>query len=110
MELVHMHGGLVWFPAVTGLVESRPSGYDLQGGASIAVAAMSKDRLNDELLLIVLSYRQRIGAEGIVDERAKVVDICSDPLESLLPNSSSIIRYDCRIGSLLRVQLTLLVK
>ncbi len=36
---------------------------------------MSKDRLNDELLLIVLSYRQRIGADGIVDERAKVVVI-----------------------------------
>ena len=41
---------------------------------------MSKDRLNDELLLIVLSYNQRIGADGIVDERVKVVDMCSDPL------------------------------
>ena len=51
----------------------------LQGGSSIAVAALSKDRLNDELLLIVLSYSQRIGADGIVDERAKVVDMCSDP-------------------------------
>ena len=70
MELVHMHEGLVWFPAVA----------ELQGGSSIAVAAMSKDRLNDELLLIVLSYSQRIGADGIVDKRAKVVDICSDPL------------------------------
>ncbi len=46
----------------------------------IAVAAMSKDRLNDELLLIVLSYSQRIGVDGIVDERAKVVDVCRDPL------------------------------
>jgi hypothetical protein len=46
----------------------------------IAVAAMSKDRLNDELLLIVLSYSQRIGADGIIDERTKVVDMCSDPL------------------------------
>jgi hypothetical protein len=52
----------------------------LQGGSSIAVAAMSKDRLNDELLLIVLSYSQRIGADGIVDLRAKVVDMSSDPL------------------------------
>ena len=80
MELVHMHEGLVWFPAVAGLVESRPSDVELQGGSSIAVAAMSKDRLNDELLLIVLSYSQRIGADGIVDERAKIVDMCSDPL------------------------------
>ena len=56
MELVHMHEGLVWFPAVAGLVE-------LQGGSSIAVAAMSKDRLNDELLLVVLSDSQRIGAD-----------------------------------------------
>ncbi len=71
---------VVWFPAVAGLVESRPSDVELQGGSSIAVAAMSKDRLNDELLLIVLSYRQRIGADGIVDERAKVVDMSSDPL------------------------------
>ncbi len=80
MELVHMHEGLVRFPAVAGLVEYRPSNVELQGGSSIAVAAMSKDRLNDELLLIVLSYRQRIGADGIVDERAKVVDMCSNPL------------------------------
>ena len=48
--------------------------------SSIAVAAVSKDRLNDELLLIVLSYSQRIGVDGIVDERAKVVDMHSDPL------------------------------
>ncbi len=74
MELVHMHEGLVWFPAVAGLVESRPSDVELQGGSSIAVAAVSKDRLNDELLLIVLSYSQQIGADG------KVVDMCSDPL------------------------------
>ena len=83
MELVHMHEGLVWFPAVAGLVESRPSDVELQGGSSIAVAAMSKDRLNDELLLIVLSYSQRIGADGIVDERAKVVDMRSDPLAGI---------------------------
>jgi 3-hydroxyacyl-CoA dehydrogenase len=43
---------------------------DAQTGAvERAVAAMSKDRLNDELLLIVLSYSQRIGADGIIDER-----------------------------------------
>ena len=29
MELVHMHEGLVWFPAVAGLVESRPSDVEL---------------------------------------------------------------------------------
>ena len=76
----HMHEGLVWFPAVARIVESRPSDVELQGGSSIAVAAVSKDRLNDELSLIVLSYSQRIGANGIVDERAKVVDMRSDPL------------------------------
>ncbi len=63
MELVHMHEGLVRFPAAAGLVESRPPDVELQGGWSIAVAAMSKDRL----------YSQRIGADGIIDERAKVV-------------------------------------
>ena len=75
MELVRMHEGLVRFPAVAGIIESGPP-----DGSSIVVAAASKDRLNDELLLIVLSYSQRIGADGIVDERAKVVDECSDPL------------------------------
>ena len=80
MELAHMHEGLVRFPAVARNVESRPSDVELQGGLSIAVAVVPKDRLNDELLLIVLSYSQRIGADGIVDERAKVVDMRSDPL------------------------------
>ena len=80
MELVHMHEGLVRFPAVAKIVESRPSDVKLRGGSSIAVAAVSKDRLNDELLLIVLSYSQRIGADGIVDKTAKVVDMSSDPL------------------------------
>ena len=42
MELVHMHEGLVRFPAVAGLFESRPSDVELQGGSSIAVAAVSK--------------------------------------------------------------------
>ena len=41
---------------------------------------MSKDRLNDELLLVVLSDRQRIGADRIIDEGAKVMDVCSNPL------------------------------
>ena len=77
MEFVHMHEGLVWFPAVARLIESGPSHVELQGGSMIAV---SKDRLNDELLLVVLSNRQRIGADRIVDERAKVMDMCSNPL------------------------------
>ena len=80
MEFVHMHEGLVWFPAVARLIESGPSHVELQGGSTIAVAAMSKDRLNDELLLVVLSNRQRIGADRVVDERAKVMDMCSNPL------------------------------
>ena len=45
-----MHEDLVRFPAVAGLVESRPSDVELQGGLSIAVAAVFKDQLNDELL------------------------------------------------------------
>ena len=49
-------------------------------GSSIAVATMSKDGLNDELLLVVLSDSQRIGADRIVDERAKVMDVSGDPL------------------------------
>ncbi len=48
MALVHMHEGLVRFPAVAGLVESGPPDVELQGGSSIAVAAVSKDRLNDD--------------------------------------------------------------
>ena len=65
MEVVHMHEGLVRFSAVTGIVESRPPDVELQGGWSIAVAAVSKDRLNDEVLLVMLSYSQRIGADGM---------------------------------------------
>ena len=76
MELVHVYEGLARFPAVAGIVESRPPDVELQGGSLIAVAAVSKD----ELLLIVLSYSIRIGADGIVDEQAKVVDVYSDPL------------------------------
>ena len=66
--------------ALYGSQLSLESSNPVQGGSSIAVAAVSKDRLNDELLLIVLSYSQRIGTDGIVDERAKVVDMRSDPL------------------------------
>ena len=75
-----MHEGLELFRAVARLVESGPSHVELQGGSTIAVAAMSKDRLDDELLLVVLSNRQRIGADRVVDERAKVMDMCSNPL------------------------------
>ena len=46
----------------------------------MAVNAVSKDRLDDELLLFVLSDDQRVGADKIVDARAKVVDMFSDPL------------------------------
>ena len=70
-EFVHIHEYLVRFPTVTGIIESGPPDVELQGGSSIAVAAVSKDRLHDELLLIVLSYSQRIIVDGIV---------CSDPL------------------------------
>ena len=28
MELVHVHQGFIWFPAVTGLAESSPSNLD----------------------------------------------------------------------------------
>jgi hypothetical protein len=80
MVLVHMHEGLVLFRAVARLVESGPSHVELQGLSTISVAAVSKDRLNDELLLIVLSDRQRIGADRIVDEGVKVMDVCSNPL------------------------------
>ena len=80
MAFVHMHASLVWLPAVARLIESGPSHVELQGGSTIAVAAMSKDRLNDELLLVVLRKRQRIGANRIVDERAKVMYMCSNPL------------------------------
>jgi len=76
MELVHMHEGLVWFPAVAWIVESRPKNAESQGGSSIAVDAVS----NDELLLVVLSGSQRIGADRIVDERANVMDMRDDPL------------------------------
>ena len=80
MEFVHMHEGLVWLSAVARLIESGPTHVELQGGSTIEVAAMSKDRLNDELLLVVLSDRQRIGADRVVDERAKDMDMCINPL------------------------------
>ena len=80
MEFVHMHECLVRFPAVAGIVESGSPDVELQGGSSITVAAVSKDRLSDEFLLVLLSYSQQICAEGIVDERAKAVDVSSDPL------------------------------
>ena len=42
MELVHIHESLVLFLAV-----ARPSYIELQGGSTIAIAAVSQDRLND---------------------------------------------------------------
>ena len=36
-----MHEGLVLLPAVAGIVESGPPDVELQGGSSIAVAAVS---------------------------------------------------------------------
>ena len=75
-----MHEGLVRFPAVARIVESGPTYSEVQDGSAIAVAAVSKDRLNDELLLVVLSDRQRVGADRIIDEGAKVMDMCSNPL------------------------------
>ncbi len=80
MELIHMQECLVWFPAVAWIVKSSPTNAERQGGSSIAVAAVFKDRLNDELLLVVLSDSQRIGADRMVDERAKVMDMRGDPL------------------------------
>ena len=55
MELVNTQGGLVWFSAVARLVESGAAHVELQCGSTIAVAALSKDQLNDELFPIVLS-------------------------------------------------------
>jgi len=75
LNLVHMHEGLVRFKAVARLVESGPSHVELQGGSMIAVAAVSKDRLNDKLLLVVLSDSKRIGADRIVYARAKAMDV-----------------------------------
>ena len=70
MEFVQMHEGLVRFPAIDGFFESGPPDVELQ----------SLRCLIDELLLILLSYSQRIGVDGIVDERTKVVDVCHDLL------------------------------
>jgi len=70
-EFVHIHEYLVRFPTVTGIIESGSPDVELQGGSSITVAAVSKDRLSDEFLLVLLSYSQRIIVDGIV---------CSDPL------------------------------
>ena len=72
MKLVHMDECLKWFPALP-LESSNPD-------KSNAVAAVSKDRLSDELLIVVLSDSQRIDADRIVDERAKVMDMRGDPL------------------------------
>jgi len=41
---------------------------------------MSKERLNDDFLFVVLSDSQQIGADRIVDERAKVMNMSGDPL------------------------------
>ena len=72
-----MHEGLVWYSAVARLIESH---VELQGGSTIAVAAVCKDRLNDKLLFLVMSDRERIGADRIVDERANVMDMRSNLL------------------------------
>ncbi len=63
-----MHEGLVRFPAV---------------GSSIArmdrrLQSPRCPRIDSTI--IVLSYSHRISADGIVDERAKVVDVCREPL------------------------------
>ena len=50
-----MHQCLVRFPTVVIFTETSPTDVELQGGAAIAITAVTKNRFNKEFLLVVLS-------------------------------------------------------
>ena len=86
MELIHVHQGLVWLPAVTGFSESSPAHLELKGGSSIAAPTVGDDRLDSELLFVVLGYCQWRGICWIVVEGSEVMDVgrCALPTDEIL--------------------------
>ena len=54
VKLVHVQEGLVRFPGIAGFAEASPAKFELHGRSLVAIAAVADDRLNDELLLIML--------------------------------------------------------
>ena len=81
-----MHEGLVWLPAVTGFSESSPAHLELKGGSSIAAPTVGDDRLDGELLFVVLGYCQWRGICWIVVEGSEVMDVgrCALPTDEIL--------------------------
>ena len=41
MELIYMEQGLIWFPCITGLAESRPANLEFHCAASCSIPAMA---------------------------------------------------------------------
>jgi hypothetical protein len=53
------------------IIESGHWDVKFQCRSSMSAATVSKDLLDDEVLLVVLSNSQRIGADRIVDEKGE---------------------------------------
>ena len=80
MKLVHVQENLVRFPGIAGFAEASPANFELHGRSLVAIAAVADDRLNNELLLVMLSDRQRRRSIRIIIERPQVVDVSGDVL------------------------------
>ena len=58
VELVHVQEGLVWFSGIAGFAEASSANFELHGRSLVAIAAVADDRLNNELLLVMLGDSQ----------------------------------------------------
>ena len=54
--------------------------FELHGRSLVAIAAVADDRFNKELLLVMLSDRQRRRLVRVIIERPQVVDVSGDVL------------------------------
>ena len=80
VKLVHVQEGLIGFPGIAGFAEASPANFELHGRSLVAIAAVVDDRLSNELLLVMLSERQRRSWVRVIIERSHVVDVSGDVL------------------------------
>jgi hypothetical protein len=60
---------------VAGFAEASPANFELHGRSLVAIAAVADDRLNNELLLVMLGDCQWRRSVRVIVERSQVVDM-----------------------------------
>ena len=73
-------------PSCHRFLRIQPAHLELKGGSSIAAPTVGDDRLDCELLFVVLGYCQRRGICWIVVEGSEVMDVgrCALPTDEIL--------------------------